>query len=286
MKSLVTGAKGFIGSHLADSLANPILCDKKEGIDVWPPDEIDIIFNGFDLDAVYHLGAISSTTETNTEKIVENNLALSCQLLEKCIASDIPFLYASSASVYGMGKHGFSEDAIMDPLNYYAISKCSFDSFVLQKIKDNPNSKIVGLRYFNVYGSGEDHKGNQASPVHKFINQARHQRVIKVFEESEKYFRDFVHVDDVVKITLAAKEVSKIDPGIYNVGTGVARSFMEVADVIAELTNSKVETIPFPKKLKGKYQSYTCSDNEKTMLRFPCASRISLESGIKMVLND
>jgi len=174
MSALVTGATGFIGSHLVKILNEPIICDKNPGPGVWLPDEIDIHFQN--LDAVYHLGAISSTTETDTRKIVENNILLSCMLLEECINRNIPFVYASSASVYGLGDHGFSEDAYMSPLNYYAISKSTFDTIVLQKIKDNPDSKIVGLRYFNVYGKNESHKQDMASPIYKFLKQS-YQRV-------------------------------------------------------------------------------------------------------------
>ena len=282
MRSLVTGAKGFIGSHLVKHLNDPIECDIKKGLGVWSPDEIDIHFK--DIDTVYHLGAISSTTETNTHKIVENNILLSCKLLEECINRDIPFVYASSASVYGLGEHGFSENSLMTPLNYYAISKASLDTIVLQKIKDNPSSQIVGLRYFNVYGTNEDHKGDQASPVHKFIKQSIENSTIKIFEGSEDFLRDFIHVDDVVQMTLSANSFSK--SGIYNVGTGKARSFMEVANIISDLTNSRISEIPFPKKLIGKYQAYTRSDNTKINSVYADRSRISLEEGIKKVLNE
>lgn len=282
MSSLVTGALGFIGSHLVNALADPIICDKTTGPGVWSPDEIGILFQNIDI--VYHLGAISSTTETDTRKIVENNLLLSCNLLEECISRDIPFVYASSASVYGLGTHGFSETAPMMPLNYYAISKSSFDTIVLQKIKDNPSAKVYGLRYFNVYGTNEDHKGDQASPVHKFIQQANTVGEIKVFEGSEDYLRDFIHVDDVVRATLSAKNFS--NSGIYNVGTGTARSFMDVASIISGFTGAKIVEIPFPKQLLGKYQEYTCSDNRLILDQDSSLFTLTLEEGIKKVLED
>jgi ADP-L-glycero-D-manno-heptose 6-epimerase len=282
MSVLVTGAIGFIGSHLVKSLNEPIICDRTPGSGVCLPDEIDIHFQ--DLDAVYHLGAISSTTETDTRKIAENNILLSCMLLEECVSRNIPFVYASSASVYGLGENGFSEDAAMSPLNYYAISKSTFDQIALQKIKDNPSAQIFGLRYFNVYGSNEDHKGDQASPIHKFMNQAYASKEIQVFIGSDSFRRDFIHVDDVVRITLAAKNFTR--SGIYNVGTGVPRSFMDVASIVAEFTNSRVIEVSFPENLVGKYQKYTCSDNTKIQSVLKNNSRITLEHGIRNVLND
>jgi ADP-L-glycero-D-manno-heptose 6-epimerase len=170
-------------------------------------------------------------------------MLLSCELLEACIARDIPFIYASSASVYGLGASGFSEDTPLAPLNYYAISKAYFDTVVSQKIIDNPNAKIVGLRYFNVYGSGEEHKGDMASPIHKFFKQAGEKGEIQIFKGSENYLRDFIHVSDIVRIT---KNAISLAPGIYNVGTGKARSFYDVANIISNITGAAIKEIPFP----------------------------------------
>ena len=178
--------------------------------------------------------------------------------MDICIENEIPFVYASSASVYGLGEFGFSEDSRLNPLNYYAISKASFDMFVGKKILDNPKANIVGLRYFNVYGHNEDHKGDMASPVHKFLMQSKNSK-IRVFEGSENFRRDFVHVDDVVDITKAAIDFM---PGIYNVGTGISRTFLEVAEIISRITGAEIEEIPFPDHLVGKYQDFTCSDND------------------------
>lgn len=279
-RCLVTGAKGFIGSHLVSFLNNnkTIKCDSRPGMGVWLPDEIDIHFH--DLSAVYHLGAISSTTETDTYKIAGNNILFSCMLLESCIQNNVPFVYASSASVYGLGDNGFSESSITTPLNYYAISKSSFDKIVEQKIKDNPKAKIVGLRYFNVYGSGEDHKNDMASPVHKFTKQANETGTIKIFEGSEKYLRDFIHVSDVVRIT---EEAVNLPSGIYNVGTGTPRSFLDVAEIIADLSGAEIKEIPFPGHLVGKYQEHTCSDNKKINNAGCHPRRVCLEEGIRQV---
>jgi ADP-L-glycero-D-manno-heptose 6-epimerase len=279
VSALVTGAAGFIGSNLADKLSNKLCCDiDKPGM--YDPASALKILEAGGVDVVYHLGAISSTTETSLSKISYHNIHFSSQLLDICIERNIPFIYASSASVYGLGKFGFSECTQMTPLNYYAISKASFDTFAKRKMLDHPNAKIVGLRYFNVYGHNEDHKEDMASPVHKFLEQSKTGN-IKIFEGSENFKRDFVHVDDAVDITKDAKDFKS---GIYNVGTGVSRTFLEVAEIISSLTNAKIEEIPFPDHLIGKYQDFTCSDNSEINNVYSL-KRISLEEGIKKVYN-
>jgi ADP-L-glycero-D-manno-heptose 6-epimerase len=275
---IVTGAEGFIGKHLARSLEFPVRCDITEGFGVWPPSDIDLHFKN--MNCVYHLGAISSTTETDLNLITENNIKFSCMLLEECIKRDVPFVYASSASVYGLGTNGFREDIPLTPLNYYAISKASFDNFVNLKIQDNPTAKIIGLRYFNVYGSGEEHKGDMSSPVHKFIKQSKEESEIRIFQGSENYMRDFIHVNDVVDIT---KNAPQLPSGIYNVGTGTPRSFLDVAQIVSNLSGAAIKEIPFPKHLEGKYQDFTCSDNEKINKFGTTGKRTSLEDGINEV---
>tara|TARA_Y100000593_G_scaffold93914_1_gene190593 strand:+ start:2344 stop:3183 length:840 start_codon:yes stop_codon:yes gene_type:complete len=267
---LVTGADGFIGSHLCERLNSYVAYDE--------PFETDKLEKQLELPkAVFHLGAISSTAERNTQELARLNILSSCELLEWCVKHAIPFVYASSASVYGLGNNGFSEDAPLTPINYYAISKASFDMFALQKLKDNPDAKIFGLRYFNVYGSNEGHKGDMASPVHKFTNQATTTGEIKVFEGSENYVRDFISVEDVVDITLAAKDFK--ESGIYNVGTGDPGSFLDVARIISDHTGAKIIEIPFPDHLKGKYQAFTKSNNTK-LLEMCDHTFLTLEEGI------
>jgi ADP-L-glycero-D-manno-heptose 6-epimerase len=282
---LVTGAAGFIGSHLiGDDREQYILCDLKDNSMHSPQKALALLRNTSQVEAVYHLGAISSTTEKDIIKLTKNNVLFSCQLLDACIDKGIPFIYASSASVYGLGDNGFSENTRLTPLNYYAISKASFDMFAIQKMKDNLDAKIVGLRYFNVYGRREESKGNMASPIHKFIQQAREDRKIKVFKGSDGFLRDFIHVDDVVSITRAAPKFKK--SGIYNVGTGAARSFMDVAEIVSSHINiSQIQEITFPKHLVGKYQNYTCSDNTKINSIGCPLHCTSLEEGIRRVIN-
>ena len=270
---LVTGIDGFIGSHLRDRLGGAGTA-RRAGSAIYCRHLLEETWRP---DAVFHLGAISSTTETDTRKLADWNILSSCELLECCVERDISFVYASSASVYGLGVNSFHEDAVLTPINYYAISKAAFDMFALQKMKDHPNAKIFGLRYFNVYGSNESHKGDMASPIHKFAEQAKETGQIKVFEGSAGFERDFISVEDVVDITIAAKDFPV--SGIYNVGTGTIRSFMDVAEIISGHTGSKIVEIPFPPHLVGKYQEFTKSDNTK-LLNVCDHTFLTLEQGI------
>jgi len=275
-KVLITGSSGFIGSHLTKLFDNFTPCDL-DCFDGKNSQEYALMkITNKEVIAVYHLGAISSTTETDIGLISDTNITLSSVLLDACIEAGIPFVYASSASVYGLGKNGFCEDTVLTPLNYYAISKSAFDKIAMQKIIDNPSSEIVGLRYFNVYGPGEEHKHDQASPVHKFLKQARTNGRIKIFEGSHGFKRDFIHVDNVAQIT---KSAIFFDSGIYNVGTNNPRSFFDVAKIISDLTGADIEEVAFPSHLIGKYQDYTCSDNSKINSQIS-SDRIDLEEGI------
>jgi ADP-L-glycero-D-manno-heptose 6-epimerase len=241
---LITGGNGFIGSNLLKRLSDHSL------LFVDDHDRNDIFDDSFcwnKISKIYHLGAVSSTTESDLSKIYELNIDYSIRLFEKAIEYKIPVVYASSASVYGN-----SYTYRMNPLNYYALSKATIDYWVIDNV--NRFSNVVGCRFFNVYGEGEDHKGNQASPIHIFSTQAETTGVIKVFEGSEDFYRDFVWVEDVIDCMLMNKE-----SGIYDVGTGIPISFMNVAELVAEKYTADIETIPFPIKLKDKYQRYTRS---------------------------
>jgi ADP-L-glycero-D-manno-heptose 6-epimerase len=250
MKILITGYKGFIGQNMVNALEHDHELRLYELGDE-PPD-----FEG--LDWCIHLGAISSTTERNVEKVMRQNHDFSCMVLVACQINQVNLQYASSASVYGLNTD-FQEDAPVDPRSPYAWSKYLFDRHVtLNKFE---NIVVQGFRYFNVYGPHEGHKGDQASPYHKFTQQAKNTGVIKLFEGSDNYVRDFVPVDTICDVHQKFFKVR--ESGIWNVGTGQAKSFELVAREIAEQYNARIEYIPMPESVKAQYQKYTCADMSK-----------------------
>lgn len=245
---LVTGSEGFIGKNLCPYL-------EKRGIEVVP---YDIKFGGGlpplnGIDAVIHLGANSSTTETDLKKILNENFIFSGTLYQLCANMDIKFQYSSSASVYGAAET-FEEDQFCVPLNPYAYSKYMFDNWLLNE--DHP---YQGFRYFNVYGPHEEHKGDQASPITKFIKQIQEDGEIKVFRG--KASRDFVHVEDVCEVHY--RMLHHDSSGVFNVGTGNSVSFKDIADKMSENSGAKVKQVAMPTKLKGKYQKFTQADITK-----------------------
>ena len=249
MKILITGYRGFIGQNAVNTLKDNHDLVMFEWGDRYPD------LTG--IDCVLHFGAISSTTERNVEKIMRQNYDFSVLLHQYCARENIKFQYSSSASVYGLNK-SFAETDPVDPRTPYAWSKYMFDKYVT----DHPTSNIVqGFRYFNVYGSHEEHKGNQASPYHQFKKQAIETGVIKLFKGSKNYFRDFVPVETV--IDTHNKFFNVTESGIWNVGSGKVKSFQEVAEEIALLYNVRIEYINMPDNLKSSYQVYTKADLTK-----------------------
>jgi ADP-L-glycero-D-manno-heptose 6-epimerase len=250
---LITGAGGFIGGVLADYLEH-------RGYDVT---RFDITLGNSGMpdllnqDIVIHLGANSSTTETNLQKILEENFEYSVDLYEMCELLEIKFQYASSASVYGTSR-SFKESDFCKPLSPYAFSKYMFDCWLM-----NQNYPYQGFRYFNVYGLGEDKKGDQASPISKFIKQAQGSGEITLFENSEKYKRDFVCVEDVCEIHY--KMLQNSASGIFNIGTANPISFRDVADIVKANSHCTIKEIPMPKELKAQYQKFTKADNSKIL---------------------
>lgn len=249
MNILVTGHRGFIGSHMVKALA---------GHDVETFEWGDPYPGVMDFDWVVHMGAISSTVEQDIDKVLRQNYDFSVKLYEDCKTFGVNFQYSSSASVYGL-ESTFQETARPDPRTPYAWSKYLFDRYVDR----HPAGSIAqGFRYFNVYGNNEEHKKNQASPVTQFRQQARNNGVIKLFENSDQYLRDFVCVEDVVSTHLQFMN-SVTESGVWNIGTGNTASFETIARMISEQEQAPVEYIDMPDILKNSYQRYTCADLTK-----------------------
>lgn len=264
---VVTGGCGFIGSNLVHALNQRgytdivIVDDLTQGCkyknligakfrSYYDVDEFFQEFDGWKhLRTIFHQGAISSTTEINGKLVMDRNYSFTCKLFNKALDFRIPISYASSASVYGN-----TTNQAIDPLNLYAYSKSLVDQAAMQNL--NKFKLIHGWRYFNVYGDREDHKGDQASPVSKFIKQATETGKILVFEGSENIHRDFISVDDVVRTIIDFMETEAYS-GIRDLGTGVPTSFKTIAHLVARKYGGTIETIPFPENLLGQYQFYT-----------------------------
>ena len=238
---ILTGSSGFIGKNFIKKITTPIIeVEKEDGFRFLSS------FNEWDkVSLILHQGAISSTTERNISTLHHNNVAFTLMLFDYAIKYQIPVKFASSASVYG------NTIGNINPLNYYAITKLQIDYFIQDNI--DKFSSIQSFRYFNVYGDGEEHKGDQASPVSKFTKQVRETGKLRLFEGSDKFLRDFICVDDIVDIVLNNQSPS----GIYDLGTGNPISFQEVAELVTKKEGGEIELIPFPEHLKGKYQDYT-----------------------------
>lgn len=300
MYIIVTGAAGFVGANIAKAL-----CDRGE-FDVLAVDDLkqgDKFVNLVDCDiadyldrddflrvlergafegeiaAILHQGACSDTTETDGRYMMQNNYRYTRDLFDYCMNEEIQFIYASSAAVYGAGAVFREDPACESPLNVYGYSKFLFDQYVRRNWSER-TAQVVGLRYFNVYGAREQHKGRMASVAFHFFNQYRANGKVRLFEGTAGYAngeqrRDFVSVDDAVGVNLYFLDHPE-RAGIFNVGTGVAQSFNDVAvatvnacrrhagDAALTLADMQgqglIEYIPFPGDLKGKYQSYTQAD--------------------------
>lgn len=282
---IVTGGAGFIGSNIVQALnargINEILVvdDLSDGHKCLNLNDADIadymdkddfiarIRGGQDfgaVEAVFHEGACSSTTEWDGRFVMNVNYDYTKALLDWCAPTRVPLIYASSASVYGMGPNFREAREFEQPLNMYAYSKFQFDCH-LRRVMQKLEGQVVGLRYFNVYGPREQHKGSMASVAYHFYNQLRDTGRLRLFEGSDGYGpgeqeRDFIHVDDVVAANLWLLDHPEVS-GIFNLGTGRAQSFNDVAHAaIAWHGAGEIDYISFPEHLKGRYQSYTQAD--------------------------
>jgi ADP-L-glycero-D-manno-heptose 6-epimerase len=286
---LVTGGAGFIGSNIVAALndagrADVVVSDllgqdgkwrnlaKRQLADIVPPAELMRWLDGRKLDTVIHMGAISETTATDGDLVIETNFRLSLRLLDWCTANATPFIYASSAATYGDGAQGFADDPSLPalkalrPMNLYGWSKQLFDLAVAERVarRDALPPQCVGLKFFNVFGPNEYHKGTMASVLARRFDDIKGGRPVQLFKSHREGIgdgdqrRDFIYVDDVVRVVmwlLATPGVS----GLFNVGTGKARSFRDlILSAYAALgARPNIQYIDMPMEIRGSYQYFT-----------------------------
>jgi ADP-L-glycero-D-manno-heptose 6-epimerase len=271
MKILVTGHKGFIGSHIANYFLH-----KGHEVEGWEfvPNTVPAVDQ---YDWVIHCGAISDTTERDVDKVWRQNYEFTMRLLQICDTYGTNIQLASTSAVYGANT-AFNEQDPVYPQTPYAWSKYLVDRFLEEQGVEEFNMLVQSFRYFNVYGPGEGHKNDQMSMVSKFQRQASVDKKIKLFKNSKNYQRDLVCVYDLVRVheQMLEQDVS----GVFNLGTGKATNIEDVANIIAKKENAEIEYIDMPDKLKGQYQEYTCADNSKLHNTIPIRKWITVEEYI------
>jgi ADP-L-glycero-D-manno-heptose 6-epimerase len=316
---IVTGGAGFIGSNLvagleAQGCRDIVICDrlgheekwrniaKRELRDLIPPERLFAFLDmhAEQIDVLFHLGSISSTTEWDSDLIIENNFTLSRELWKWCANNDVRFIYASAAATYGAGEHGFVDDESPDalaklrPLTPYGWSKNLFDRRTCRVVHDNKAAgkerlppQWAGLKFFNAYGANEYHKGEQMSVLCKLYPQVMANASARLFKSGRDdvkdggQIRDFIYVSDCVDILLWLYDNSKIN-GLYNVGTGQGRSFNDLAEAVfaAAKRPSKITYIDMPERLKPKYQYFTQADMTKLRKAGYAKPFTTLEDGV------
>lgn len=287
---LVTGGAGFIGSNIVAAMEQQgfrvVVCDRLRDQQKWRnlanrkladfifPDDLPDFLNiaGDDIAAIIHMGAISATTATDADQVMANNFKLSVELWRWCAANAVRFIYASSAATYGAGENGFVDQydadslAQLRPLNLYGWSKHVFDRWVVEEIRQSSTlpPQWVGLKFFNVYGPNEYHKGSMRSVISQLfdtISAGTSPRLFKSYRDDYSdggQLRDFIYVKDCVKSINWLLNNPTVS-GIFNVGTGQARSFADLATATmqAMAVNLPIEFIEMPEAIRGKYQYYT-----------------------------
>jgi ADP-L-glycero-D-manno-heptose 6-epimerase len=312
---LITGGAGFIGSNLVAALERlglgPLIVadwpsDKnrpnlaKHKVTIIDPDALEDFLkkDGAGLDAVFHMGAISSTTETDPARLNKYNLEYSKMLFRWCSANNKRFIYASSAATYGDGKQGFEdkEDAAslkkLQPLNLYGKSKNDFDIFVAETAEKKP-PQIAGLKFFNVYGPNEYHKGGQRSVAHQVYQCASKGEAFPLFKSYNPEYadgaqqRDFVWIGDCVDIMLWLFENPGVN-GLFNVASGKARAFVDLASAVyrAMGMEPKITYADMPQQLRGQYQYFTEGPMRKLQAAGYKKPTTTLEDGVKAYVQD
>jgi ADP-L-glycero-D-manno-heptose 6-epimerase len=315
---LVTGGAGFIGSNVVAALneagrSDVVVCDflgnegkwrnlaKRQLVDIVPPAELPDWLKGRKLDAVIHLGAISATTATDGDLVFETNFRLSMRLLDWCTANAVPLIYASSAATYGDGEAGFGDDASVPalkklrPMNLYGWSKHLFDLAVAERAANGEKlpPQWAGLKFFNVFGPNEYHKGSMMSVLARRFDDVKAGRVVQLFKSHREGVadgdqrRDFIYVDDVVRVImwlLATPSVS----GIFNVGTGKARSFKDLmlAAYAALGASPNIEYIDMPEQIRGSYQYFTQSEVDRLHRAGYNGGFTTLEGAVRAYVGD
>jgi ADP-L-glycero-D-manno-heptose 6-epimerase len=306
---IVTGGAGFIGSNLVkafnargrddiivvddlsdgrkfQNLAGARITDYLDRGDFREAIEAGAAFGP--IEAVFHQGACTDTTEWDGQYMLDTNFTFSKELFGWAQEHEVPLIYASSAAVYGAALHFREADEDLVPLNVYGWSKLLFDQWVARQ--GELATRVVGLRYFNVYGPGEAHKGRMASVVHHFAGQLQETGAVRVFGASHgvgdgEHRRDFVFVGDVVAVNLWAMDTPTAS-GLYNVGTGTSRTFNDLAKaVIAEHGSGRIEYVPMPADLADAYQAFTEADISRLRKDGFAEAFASLEAGVAKTLD-
>jgi ADP-L-glycero-D-manno-heptose 6-epimerase len=315
---LITGGAGFIGSNVVaalndagrtDVVVNDTLGSDgkwhnlagRQLADFVPPGDLTRWLDGRKLDAVVHLGAISSTTATDGDAVMENNFRLSLRLFDWCSSNRTPFIYASSAATYGNGRQGYSDDWSSDklkrlkPMNLYGWSKQQFDLAVIERVarKDKLPPQWVGLKFFNVFGPNEYHKGEMMSLVAKRFDEAKAGKPIQLFKSHRlgigdgEQKRDFIYIDDAIAVVRWLIETPSIS-GIFNIGTGNARSFRELMTAMFGALGRKpvIEYVDMPSSIRDSYQYFTQAETDNLRRAGYNADFITLEAAVKRYVTD